>query len=61
MTQAMAISQHAHALYRAHGDKAEAEAAQRERAADAAGKRQEARDWRKIRASIRQIRGANQP
>ncbi len=61
MTQAMAISQHAHALYRAHGDKAEAEAAQRERAADAAGKRQEARDWRKIRESIRQIRGANQP
>ncbi|MEL6618503.1 MAG: hypothetical protein AAFP16_06485 [Pseudomonadota bacterium] len=61
MMQTMAISQHAHALYRAHGNKAEAEAAQRERAAQEAGKATEARNWRKIRASIRHIRGANQP
>lgn len=60
MTQPMATSRHAHALYRAHGDKAEAEVAQRERVATAAGKRSEAQDWRKVRATIRQIRGANQ-
>lgn len=60
MTHTMATSQHAHALYRAHGDKAEAEVAQRERIATDAGKLAEAEDWRKIRASIRQIRGANQ-
>ncbi|WP_299608284.1 hypothetical protein [uncultured Tateyamaria sp.] len=60
MTQPMATSQHAHALYRAHGDKAEAEVAQRERMAVEAGKTEEAQDWRRIRASIRQIRGANQ-
>lgn len=60
MTDAITISQHAHALYRAHGDKAEAEAAARERAAEKAGKRSEADDWRRIRASIHQLRGANQ-
>ncbi|MEL7164875.1 MAG: hypothetical protein AAFY52_06550 [Pseudomonadota bacterium] len=60
MTDAMTISQHARALYRAHGDKAEAEAAKRERVAHEAGKEGEAVDWRRIRASIHQIRGANQ-
>ena len=60
MTDSMAISQHAHALYRAHGDKAEAEAALRERTAKKAGKTEEARDWRRIRASITRLRGANQ-
>ena len=60
MINPMATSQYAHALYRAHGNKAEAEAAQRERAASQAGKTGEAQNWRKIRASIRQIRGANQ-
>ena len=60
MMQPVAISQHAQALYRTHGDKAEAEAAQRERDASDAGKQGVAADWRKIRASIRQLRGANQ-
>ena len=60
MINPMATSQYAHALYRAHGDKAEAEVARRERAASAEGKTGEAQNWRKIRASIRQIRGANQ-
>ena len=60
MMHTMAISQHAHALFRAHGNKAEAEAAQRERAAQEAGKSTEAQTWRKVRASIRQMRGANQ-
>ncbi|MEL7090942.1 MAG: hypothetical protein AAFN94_04330 [Pseudomonadota bacterium] len=60
MTDAMTITQHAHALYRVHGDKAEAEAAEKERVAQQAGKQDEAVDWRRIRASIHQIRGANQ-
>jgi len=60
MTQPMATVQHAHALYRAHGDKAEAHAAQQARAAADAGKKVQADDWQKVRAAIRQIRGANQ-
>ncbi|KIC49749.1 hypothetical protein [Tateyamaria sp. ANG-S1] len=60
MTQPMATVQHARALYRAHGDKAEAHAAQNARAASDAGNSAEAEDWRKIRATIRQLRGANQ-
>ena len=60
MTDMMTVSQHAHALYRAHGDKAEPEAAKRERQAAKEGRTAEAEDWRRIRASIRQIRGANQ-
>lgn len=60
MTETMATSQQAFALYRAHGDKAEAEVAQRARAAEDAGRLSEAEDWRRIRASIRMIRGANQ-
>ena len=60
MTQPMATVQHARALYRAHGDKAEAQAAQNARAAAEAGNRAEAEDWRRIRATIRQLRGAHQ-
>ncbi|MEW9920076.1 hypothetical protein AB2B41_10700 [Marimonas sp. MJW-29] len=50
----------AHALYRAHGNKAELEAARKERASQDAGNRAEAANWRAIRESIRQVRGANQ-
>ncbi|WP_157598810.1 hypothetical protein [Tateyamaria omphalii] len=60
MTQPMATVQHARALYRAHGDKAEAHAAQHARAAAQAGNQTEAEDWQRIRATIRQLRGANQ-
>ena len=49
----------AHALYRAHGDKAEFEAAQKEREQRTAGNEDEAAYWRAIRGSIRQMRGAN--
>jgi hypothetical protein len=48
------INQHAHALYRALGDKAEAEAAQK---ASAASDPVEAEAWRKIRGKIRELRG----
>jgi hypothetical protein len=50
----------AHALYRSHGDKAEALAAQREHHYRDAGDSEEATYWRTIRGSIRQMRGANQ-
>ncbi|MCV3272425.1 hypothetical protein [Roseobacter sinensis] len=50
----------ARALYHAHGDKAELEAAQRERTSKEAGNHDEAQRWRTIRGSIRQLRGANQ-
>ena len=50
------IIQHAHALYRAHGDKAEAEAAQRAVSADTATEKEV---WTKIRAQIRRLRGPN--
>ena len=51
------INQLAHALYRAHGDKAEAEAAAKARDA---GPTEEAEDWQAVRSAIRAIRGANQ-
>lgn len=50
----------AHALYRAHGGKAEAQAAERERRSRDDGDAREAENWRAIRGSIRQLRGANQ-
>ena len=49
-----------HALYRAHGDKAEWEAAQKEHQYKEAGQDNEAAHWRAIRGSIRQMRGAIQ-
>ena len=50
----------AHALYRAHGSKAEIEAAQQENRFKDAGNEEEAANWRAIRGSIRRMRGANQ-
>ena len=58
MTQPLATSQYAHALYRAHGDKAEAEVAQRERIAIEAGKlatfnQKETMSSREIQTAVR--------
>lgn len=50
----------AHALYRAQGDKAEAQAAQRKRRARDAGNEADAARWRMIQQQIRQLRGAGQ-
>jgi hypothetical protein len=50
----------ARSLYQTHGDKAELEAAQRERHFKEAGNDAEAENWRSIRESIRRLRGANQ-
>jgi len=54
--QNSAIIHHAHALYRARGDKAEAEAAQKAAAARDPG---DAAAWRRIRTHIRRLRGPN--
>ena len=54
------ISEYAHALYKAHGDKAEAEAAQKARQYEEAGNTVEAGTWRKIRKAISQMRGPRQ-
>ncbi|GHF54200.1 hypothetical protein [Seohaeicola zhoushanensis] len=58
--QVIQTAEYARALYRTHGDRAEAEAASRERMCDAAGKRAEAEDWRAVRRAIRSLRGANE-
>ena len=54
------IAEYARALYSAHGDKAEAEAAQKMNAAEAAGNSDEAADWRAVREAVRGLRGANE-
>jgi hypothetical protein len=54
------IHEYARALYEAHGDKAEAEAAQKAKHHEDAGEAKEAADWRSIRAAIRDIRGAHE-
>ena len=54
------VQRHAHALYAAHGDQAEYEAAQNELESVKAGKAEEAADWHRIRSAIKQMRGANE-
>lgn len=51
------IIQYAHALYDAHGDKAEAEAAHKAADAREAGKSEDAGKWDKIRLHIKELRG----
>ena len=58
--EASKITEYARALYEAHGDKAEAEAAQKAKKHEEAGEEKEAATWRSIRAAISQIRGAHQ-
>jgi hypothetical protein len=54
------IEEYARALYNAHGDKAEAEAAQKVRACEKAGKTAEAEEWKAVRSAIHELRGPNQ-
>lgn len=54
------VAEYARALFEAHGDKAEAEAAQKEQKHEDAGEAHEAANWRAIRAAIREIRGAHE-
>jgi hypothetical protein len=54
-----AVMDYARRLYAALGDQAEYEAAQKVRASTAANDHASAEDWKRIRATIRSIRGAN--
>jgi len=54
------VARYARALYESHGDKAEAEAAQKMAAAEAAGNTDEVEQWRAVREAVRALRGANQ-
>lgn len=54
------VAEYARALFEAHGDKAEAEAAQKAKHHEDAGEAKEAQVWRAVRAAIREIRGAHQ-
>ncbi len=60
MMEMTKVAEYARALYEAHGDKAEAEAAQKAKHHEEAGDEKEAASWRAIRAAIREIRGAHQ-
>lgn len=51
------ISEYARALYSAHGDKAEAEAARKARESEDAGNDGEAETWRAIQRAVSQLRG----
>ena len=53
---AVNVAEHARQLLDAHGDKAEAEAAQKAAILEAEGKAQEAESWRRVRAAIHQLR-----
>ena len=54
------VAEYARALYEAHGNKAEAEAAQKAKHYEESGNEREAENWRAIRAAIRELRGASQ-
>lgn len=54
------INEHARALYDAHGDKAEAEAALKAKQYEDAGDSSEAETWRAVRRAISEIRGAHE-
>lgn len=58
--QTNALHQYAHSLYAAHGDHAEAEAAQKARVANENGQTAEAEKWNSIRMHIKELRGARE-
>ena len=57
---AIKITEYAQALYRAHGDRAEAEAARMARGCEEKGDAAQAEDWRAVQAAVRSQRGALQ-
>ncbi|KAE9630467.1 hypothetical protein FEE96_07745 [Parasedimentitalea maritima] len=57
---AIQTAEFARALYSAHGDKAEAEAAHKMQECEAAGNSDKVQDWKAIRQAIRALRGPNQ-
>jgi hypothetical protein len=54
------IHDYARRLLDAHGDKAEREASQRAAECDQQGDKDQARDWRRIQAAIREMRGPHE-
>ena len=58
--QTAQITEYARALYAAHGDKAEAEAAQKAKRFESRGDIGSADNWRAIRRAIKEYRGAHQ-
>ena len=54
------ITEYARALYDAHGDNAEAEAAQKAKQHEEAVETSESETWRAVRRAIREIRGARE-
>jgi hypothetical protein len=57
--QTLKIVEHARALLDAHGDKAEAEAAQKTSSLKAEGKIEEAAQWDKVRKAIHELRSGH--
>ena len=57
---ALQTAEYARALYGAHGDKAEAEAAQKALQCEQEMRHDEAKQWQAVRRAIRQLRGPNQ-
>jgi hypothetical protein len=53
----MAIHDYARRFIGAHGDKAEFEAAQRATICERQGEKEQADDWRRIQAAIKEMRG----
>ena len=53
------IHDFARQLFEAHGDKAEAEAQQRAQKAEQENDKEQAEDWRRVRAAIREMRGSH--
>ncbi|OAN84277.1 hypothetical protein A8B78_07355 [Jannaschia sp. EhC01] len=58
--QTQSITEYAHALYAAHGNRAEHEAARKAKVANDNGAREEAERWQSIRLHIKELRGARQ-
>lgn len=58
--QAGDIRDYAHSLFAAHGEKSLVEAAQRARDLEQKGDREEAKNWRRIEATLQEIRGPRQ-
>ena len=59
MIDIVRITEHARALLDAHGDKAEAEAAQKAAASKQAGQDDEAKQWDEVRKAIHQLRSGH--
>ena len=53
------IHDFARQLLEAHGDKAEAEAQHRAHKAEQENDKEQAEDWRRVRAAIREMRGSH--